>query len=408
MHKISIIPRGRALGYTLTLPTEDKFLVTRSELVDELAMLLGGRTAEELIFADPTTGAQNDIDRATTIARQMVTEFGMSDALGPMRFGHPQGEVFLGRDFTSTPDYSDEVAAQHRRRGAPAHRRRARRPRGRCSTENREVLDRLAAELDRARDARSRAGAGAVRATCSMWDATLGSVRRARQRRPRATVPAPSRGAAAARRRPTSHTGRARVTDASPLHPMPDADAAPSPIEADRGRGARDPRGDRRGPRPRRAGPHARRASPTCTTRSSPGLHEDPSQHLTVTFEADHDEMVMVRDIPVHSMCEHHLVPFAGRAHVAYIPGDDGRITGLSKIARLVDGFAKRPQVQERLTTQIADALVEVLEPNGVLVMIEAEHFCMSMRGVKKPGRSRSRRRCGASSRPTPPPGPRP
>jgi len=116
------------------------------------------------------------------------------------------------------------------------------------------------------------------------------------------------------------------------------------------------------------------------------GLHEDPSHHLTVTFEADHDEMVMVRDIPVHSMCEHHLVPFAGKAHVAYIPGTDGRITGLSKIARLVDGFAKRPQVQERLTTQIADALVDVLDPIGVLVLLEAEHFCMSMRGVKKPG----------------------
>jgi GTP cyclohydrolase I len=116
------------------------------------------------------------------------------------------------------------------------------------------------------------------------------------------------------------------------------------------------------------------------------GLHDDPSHHLTVTFEADHDEMVMVRDIPVHSMCEHHLVPFAGRAHVAYIPGADGRITGLSKIARLVDGFAKRPQVQERLTTQVADALQDVLNPIGVLAMIEAEHFCMSMRGVKKPG----------------------
>jgi GTP cyclohydrolase I len=116
------------------------------------------------------------------------------------------------------------------------------------------------------------------------------------------------------------------------------------------------------------------------------GLHEDPSSHLTVTFEAEHDEMVMVRDIAVHSVCEHHLVPFAGKAHVAYIPGDDGRITGLSKIARLIDGFARRPQVQERLTTQIADALVHVLNPTGVLVMIEAEHFCMSMRGVQKPG----------------------
>jgi GTP cyclohydrolase I len=116
------------------------------------------------------------------------------------------------------------------------------------------------------------------------------------------------------------------------------------------------------------------------------GLHDEPSRHLTVTFEADHDEMVMVRDIPVHSLCEHHLVPFAGRAHVAYIPGDDGRITGLSKIARLVDGFAHRPQVQERLTTQIADALQTVLKPDGVFVVIEAEHLCMSMRGVKKPG----------------------
>jgi cell division protease FtsH len=112
VHKISIIPRGRALGYTLTLPTEDRFLVRRSELVDELAMLLGGRSAEELIFADPTTGAQNDIEKATSVARQMVTEFGMADELGPIRLGQPQGEVFLGRDIGSRPDYSEEVAAQ--------------------------------------------------------------------------------------------------------------------------------------------------------------------------------------------------------------------------------------------------------------------------------------------------------
>lgn len=116
------------------------------------------------------------------------------------------------------------------------------------------------------------------------------------------------------------------------------------------------------------------------------GLHEDPARHLVVTFEANHDEMVMVRDIPLYSMCEHHLATFHGRAHVAYIPGRDGRITGLSKLARLVDGFAKRPQVQERLTTQIADAIVETLQPSGAFVMIEAEHLCMSMRGVRKPG----------------------
>lgn len=116
------------------------------------------------------------------------------------------------------------------------------------------------------------------------------------------------------------------------------------------------------------------------------GLHEDPTHHLSVTFEADHDEMVMVRDIPFASMCEHHLVPFRGMAHVAYIPGPTGRITGLSKLARLVDGYAKRPQVQERLTTQVAEALVNALNPTGVLVVIEAEHLCMSMRGIKKPG----------------------
>jgi GTP cyclohydrolase I len=116
------------------------------------------------------------------------------------------------------------------------------------------------------------------------------------------------------------------------------------------------------------------------------GLHDDPSHHLTVTFEADHDEMVMVRDIPFASLCEHHFVPFTGRAHVAYIPGDDGRITGLSKLARLVEGFARRPQVQERLTSQVADALQAVLSPRGVFVVMEAEHLCMSMRGVKKPG----------------------
>jgi GTP cyclohydrolase I len=116
------------------------------------------------------------------------------------------------------------------------------------------------------------------------------------------------------------------------------------------------------------------------------GLREDPGEHLTATFEADHDELVLVRDIPIYSVCEHHLLPWLGKAHVAYLPGEDGRVTGLSKLVRLVEGYAKRPQVQERLTSQIADALVRKLSPLGVLVVIEAEHLCMSMRGVKKPG----------------------
>jgi GTP cyclohydrolase I len=116
------------------------------------------------------------------------------------------------------------------------------------------------------------------------------------------------------------------------------------------------------------------------------GADEDPGRHLTVTFAAEHDEMVMVRDIPFTSLCEHHMVPFIGKAHVAYIPGDDGRITGLSKMARLVDAYAKRLQVQERMTSQIADCMESALEPRGVLVVVEAEHLCMAMRGVRKPG----------------------
>lgn len=116
------------------------------------------------------------------------------------------------------------------------------------------------------------------------------------------------------------------------------------------------------------------------------GADSDPAEHLIRTFDVDHDEMVMVRDIPVYSLCEHHLLPFLGRAHVAYIPSRTGVVTGLSKLARLVDGYARRLQVQERLTSQIADAIDETLHPQGTLVVVEAEHLCMSMRGVEKPG----------------------
>lgn len=116
------------------------------------------------------------------------------------------------------------------------------------------------------------------------------------------------------------------------------------------------------------------------------GLHQNPAEHLQTSFEAEHDEMVMVRDIPLYSLCEHHLAPFIGKAHVAYIPGTDGRVIGLSKFSRLVDGYARRLQVQERLTGQIADAMQDSLDPKGVMVVIEAEHLCMSMRGVKQAG----------------------
>ncbi|MEP9394744.1 MULTISPECIES: GTP cyclohydrolase I FolE [Gordonia] len=116
------------------------------------------------------------------------------------------------------------------------------------------------------------------------------------------------------------------------------------------------------------------------------GLYTDPSAVLATTFDEDHDELVLVKDIPMYSTCEHHLVSFHGVAHVGYIPGESGEVTGLSKLARLVDLYAKRPQVQERLTSQIADALVARLKPRGAIVVIEAEHLCMAMRGIRKPG----------------------
>ena len=116
------------------------------------------------------------------------------------------------------------------------------------------------------------------------------------------------------------------------------------------------------------------------------GLSQHPEDVLSTVFDADHDELILVRDIELYSTCEHHLVPFFGYAHVGYIPNEKGQITGLSKLARLVDLYARRPQVQERMTSQIADALMRVLEPRGALVVIEAEHLCMSMRGVRKPG----------------------
>ncbi len=116
------------------------------------------------------------------------------------------------------------------------------------------------------------------------------------------------------------------------------------------------------------------------------GIHQTAQDVLTTTFSLGHDELVVVRDIPIYSTCEHHLLPFHGVGHVGYIPGEDGKITGLSKIARLVDMFSRRPQVQERLTTQIADAMTDILGARGVIVVIECEHLCMSMRGIRKPG----------------------
>ena len=128
------------------------------------------------------------------------------------------------------------------------------------------------------------------------------------------------------------------------------------------------------------------------------GLRVDPAQVLTTTFEANHEELILVRDIAVMSLCEHHLLPFHGTAHIGYIPGADGRITGLSKLARLVEVYARRPQVQERLTSQIADLLMDRLEPRGVIVVLECEHLCMAMRGIQKSGARTVTSRRGSKS----------
>lgn len=176
------------------------------------------------------------------------------------------------------------------------------------------------------------------------------------------------------------------LDDLNSLGPEPDSPLAPAVDQERIARAVREIL-EAIGENPDRDGLHetparvARMYAETCS-----GLHEEPAHHLKVTFDAGHDEMIMVRDIPLYSLCEHHLVPFSGNAHVAYIPNVDGRVTGLSKVARLVDGFARRPQVQERLTSQIADLLAHKVGAQGCAVVIEATHTCMTCRGVRKPG----------------------
>ena len=157
-------------------------------------------------------------------------------------------------------------------------------------------------------------------------------------------------------------------------------------LERDRSGGARDPARDWRGSVARWSRCAHRSGSLARWPNSSAGCSQRPEDVLTTVFDAHHDEIILVKDIEVYSTCEHHLLPFHGVAHVGYLPNVKGQITGLSKIARLVDLYAKRPQVQERLTSQIADALEDSLSPRGVIVVVECEHLCMSMRGVRKPG----------------------
>ena len=434
VQKVTILPRGRALGYTMVLPEQDKYSNTRAELLDQLAYMMGGRAAEELVFHDPTTGASNDIEKATNVARAMVTQYGMTER--------------LGRDQARLRRRRAVPGPRHRPRAGLLRGRRRDRRRGGLQADQQRPPGGLRhphREPGRAR----RPGPGAVREGdpgprrggrgLPAAAAVAEAARLDRLGRPGAVGAAAGHPAAAGGERP-------RTAQRSPTGSTPPAGGAPSrpvarrcrpgtagscrrqlpgpasPVRADCRRRARLPVTDRGGRRPavdvdRASAPpvgefdHDRivaavreiligigedpdrdglRDTPERVARAYAemfqGLRQNPEDVLATVFDLGHDEFVLVKDIEVWSCCEHHLVPFTGVAHVGYIPNADGRITGLSKLARLVDLYAKRPQVQERLTTQVADALERILEPRGVIVVIECEHLCMTMRGVRKPG----------------------
>ena len=424
VHKITILPRGRALGYTMVLPDEDKYSTTRNEMLDQLAYMLGGRAAEEIVFHDPTTGASNDIEKATSVARAMVTQYGMTERIGAIKLGQEHAEPFLGRDMGHQRDYSEEVAGvideEVKKLIEAAHDEA-----WEILVDNRDVLDELVLAAARAGDVGQ--GRGRPHLRPDPQGAPASGVDRVRQAGPAGRPDHDAQGARLAQRAgQEAQPRRGRPDRRTGLPPALRRDPRPAARQRgltrrggahslrDTGRRCRRVTGRSTGrgrrqactTRPPSAVRSTTSSSPSARTRPATGCVEtpdrvarayreifaglwlEPEDVLTTTFDLGHDEMVLVKDIEVRSMCEHHLVPFFGVAHVGYIPSHDGRITGLSKLARLVDVFARRPQVQERMTTQVADALMRILEPRGVIVVVECEHLCMSMRGIRKPGAS--------------------
>ena len=366
VHRITIIPRGQTLGSTLSLPTEDRFLVRRSELLAQLAMLLGGRAAEELVFVDPTTGARDDIARATTIARQMVTEFGMSDGLGPMRFGQPAGRGVPRTRLLVDARLLGRDRGPHRRRGAGARSTDAHAEARRVLTLHRAALDRLVAGAAGARNApsgrgrRDPRGGGARGGAGARWCATIGA------RHPR----------------DREH----RVSDAR--HPTAPARSADRRCDLDRiARAVReiliavgeDPERDGLVATPDRV---ARMYAEIFV-----GLREDPgpAPHGHVRGRATTRWSWCGT-----SRCTRRASTTWCRSTAWPTSRTSPATTGASPGCRSWPGWSRAtpggPQVQERLTSQIADAMVESLRPKGVFVVLECEHLCMSMRGVRKPG----------------------
>ena len=419
VQKVTILPRGKALGYTMVLPDQDKYSQTRGELLDQLAYMLGGRAAEELVFHDPTTGASNDIEKATKVARAMVTQYGMTERLGAVQLGSEDREPFVGMEMTQQRAYSESTAAiideEVSLLIATAHQEAFD-----VLVENRHVLDELVRQLLE-KETLDKEQVAAIFVPLRRHEkrpAWTGSETRLPSDLPPVNPP---------------------VRPEPELEPVPAGGAQLPPatrLPASRGTTPRRPVGGRRPPGPR-AAPTTDRSSRTdmdgdgrgllrpvgqgtfdiprieaavreilIAIGEDPdrdglvdtprrvarayrevfaGLHTDPADVLNTTFDISHDELVLVREIDVNSTCEHHLVPFMGVAHVGYIPRAGHGVVGLSKLARVVDGFARRPQVQERLTSQIADALVERLDPRGVIVVLECEHLCMTIRGAQKP-----------------------
>ena len=402
VHKVTILPRGRALGYTMVLPDSDKYSQPRSQMLDQLAYMLGGRAAEEMVFHDPTTGAGNDIEKATAVARAMVTQFGMTERLGAIKLGDGNAEPFLGRDIGHARNYSEEVAGivdeETKKLLTNAHQEAFD-----ILEENRDVLDSLVLELldketlDKEQIAqifvplRRRAERPAWTGSPDRRPSTIPAVEIPEEIRARAAsngFVAPGVNGSAP---DDSDEGGVVVTPpgaGGDVHGAPPIGGAEPPTPPAPGSVRTDVTDVVRAPADVPAFDHERAAAavrelliaigedpereglrdtPARVARAyeelTSGLRQAPEDVLTTVFDIGHDEMVLVRDIELWSMCEHHLVPFTGVAHVGYIPSETGRITGLSKLARLVDVYAKRPQVQERLTTQVADALMELLEP---------------------------------------------
>ena len=397
-----------------------------------MAYMMGGRAAEELVFHDPTTGASNDIEKATALALAMVTQYGMTERLGAIKLGSGDAESFLGRDIGHGLDFSEEVAAivddEVSRLISNAH--------GEAfdiSMRTGMSSISLVRPVFRAGDpgsGRGRLGCSSRCGFCTERPASTGSDERIPSSIPPVTPPPPwiqwsgkrsvwqqsntqprpggprwRHGAtsgvspptcAAASRRGAQSTAPKKISFAvTELDEAADVsrDGAGSMTAIDPihfPERVREFDHDRVvaavreiligiGEDPDRDGLHD---TPERVARAYAemygGLREDPEKVLATVFDLGHDELVLVKDIEVWSTCEHHLVPFTGVAHIGYIPSLDGKITGLSKLARLVDIYAKRPQVQERLTTQIADAINHILEPRGVIVVVECEHLCMT------------------------------